>query len=128
MGKYVDLVEKTLTEKKNKPTRELFGLSFSDYDAYMNNEKEFRKASYDDIYPEKEARKWQDEVGKKIAKLQKNKRQWKKFEDAFKRGDWQDYYFSVTVDDEGNWVSTKKKKSPEEMKKQKAFYKKIGWR
>jgi len=69
--------------------------------------------------------KWMNDVEEKIAKIKKNKREWKKFDDAYQRGNWRDYVYNVKVDDEGNWSSTKEKLKGEDLKKLRSRHKKV---
>jgi hypothetical protein len=109
-----------LDEARTDPTRNLFGLNFEDYDHWL-------ELGHDELYDKaKPDQKWMQEIGAKVNTIKKNKKEWKKFEAAYSRGNWQDYVYSVKVDDEGNWSSTKEKLKGEALRKKKVQNKSVA--
>ena len=102
-----------LLNESNDPKRSLFGLSFEDYATWQELD---RDRMYDKADPDS---KWMDKIGKVVAQLKDNKREWDKFQDAFKRGNWQDYVYDVQIDAKGNWTSNKRKLTGDELSKRK---------
>ena len=120
-NKIIDNLSSDLDElfeaTKNNPTRHLFGLSFEDYDTWLELANDARTGKAD---PDQ---KWMDKIEKTVNEIKKNKREWKKFISAYDRGNWQDYIYDVEVDDKGNWKSTKRKLKGDELKRRKKLYK-----
>lgn len=105
---------------KKEPTRKLFGLDFAEYDAY-------RELSHDMVYGKANPDpKWLKRIEDQINQIQKNKKEWKKFEDAYNRGNWQDYVYDVEIDDQGNWTSSKRKLKGDELRKRKIQNKRLS--
>ena len=110
-GDFVKLVEETLNEKHNKG----FLLGFEEFDDYLINRKEDRKASYDQDWDEEvtepteaekksqeKYNKWLNAVGGKIKKMQGKGDMFEKFLHAFHKWPGRDYYWEVNFDNGTN--------------------------
>lgn len=103
------LSEKVATSKKS-----LFGLSFEDYDIWQELKQQVSYGNSQGV-----DFKWMDKIQDTVYKLESNKKEWKKFKDAYNRGGWEDFIYDVADDGKGNWVSKKRKLSGTELAKRK---------
>lgn len=110
-----------LTEAIETPKKSLFGLSFEDYDIWLEMDKQRTYGSSEGL-----DFKWMKNIEDNVNKLQTNKKEWKKFQDAYRRGGWQDYIYDIIGDGKGNWTSQRRKLVGAELEKRKTRNKKTA--